>query len=137
MTVRDLAKLLDWHQISGAPVVDAAGKVVGVVSATDLVRLAAEEPEAAPAIEATDFELPPEEADDEEAWFYLLSREAEALHGRSPADLSSAAYDEVTVRDIMMPAIFSVRPDATIAELARGSAPDAATVTAIRVEPAG
>lgn len=34
----EAAELLDRHHISGAPVVDAAGSLVGVVSQTDLVR---------------------------------------------------------------------------------------------------
>ena len=34
----DAADLLDRHQISGAPVVDASGSLVGVLSQTDLVR---------------------------------------------------------------------------------------------------
>jgi CBS-domain-containing membrane protein len=34
----DAAELLDRHHISGAPVVDAAGSLVGVLSQTDLVR---------------------------------------------------------------------------------------------------
>jgi CBS domain-containing protein len=38
MTIREAARLFDEHEISGAPVVDAAGRLVGVVSRTDLVR---------------------------------------------------------------------------------------------------
>lgn len=34
----EAAELLDRHQISGAPVVDATGSLVGVLSQTDLVR---------------------------------------------------------------------------------------------------
>jgi CBS-domain-containing membrane protein len=34
----DVAALLDHHHISGVPVVDGAGSLVGVVSQTDLVR---------------------------------------------------------------------------------------------------
>jgi IMP dehydrogenase len=34
----DAAEVLDRHQISGAPVVDASGSLVGVLSQTDLVR---------------------------------------------------------------------------------------------------
>jgi CBS domain-containing protein len=37
-SVRTLARIFDDHEISGAPVVDRAGRVVGVVSNTDLVR---------------------------------------------------------------------------------------------------
>jgi CBS domain-containing protein len=40
MPLTQLATLLDDHDISGAPVTDRDGRVVGVVSATDLVRRA-------------------------------------------------------------------------------------------------
>lgn len=43
-SVRDLARLLSREGISGVPVVDADGDVVGVVSATDVLALAAREP---------------------------------------------------------------------------------------------
>jgi CBS domain-containing protein len=41
MSVRDAARLLLRAQIAGAPVVDANGRCVGVLSATDFVRMAA------------------------------------------------------------------------------------------------
>lgn len=37
-TIRELARVLEEHEISGVPVVDHAGKVVGVVTKTDLIR---------------------------------------------------------------------------------------------------
>ena len=40
MPVRDLAEFLVENEISGAPVVDDDGRPVGVVSATDIARLA-------------------------------------------------------------------------------------------------
>lgn len=42
MGIRDLARLFDEHEISGAPVIDAGGKLVGVVSRTDLMRRCSE-----------------------------------------------------------------------------------------------
>jgi CBS domain-containing protein len=44
-TVKELAQLLLERRISGAPVVDASGKLVGVVSQTDLVRGVREDPQ--------------------------------------------------------------------------------------------
>jgi CBS domain-containing protein len=38
MPLDEAAELLDRHGISGAPVVDAAGSLVGVLSQTDLIR---------------------------------------------------------------------------------------------------
>ena len=43
MSVYDLSKLLTEENVSGAPVVDLDGEVLGVVSMTDVVRLAAAE----------------------------------------------------------------------------------------------
>lgn len=40
--IRELARLFEEHEISGAPVVDHQGRVVGVVSKTDLIRKCAE-----------------------------------------------------------------------------------------------
>ncbi|HVZ93396.1 MAG TPA: CBS domain-containing protein [Phycisphaerales bacterium] len=36
--LRELARVFEDHEISGAPVIDQEGKVVGVVSKTDLIR---------------------------------------------------------------------------------------------------
>lgn len=38
MTIRDVARVFQENEISGAPVVDGVGRLVGVVSRTDLVR---------------------------------------------------------------------------------------------------
>lgn len=38
MTIRVVARILDENEISGAPAIDGAGRLVGVVSRTDLVR---------------------------------------------------------------------------------------------------
>src|SRR5688500_20212458 len=43
MTVGELASFLVESEISGAPVVDPAGRLVGVVSVTDLARSVAED----------------------------------------------------------------------------------------------
>lgn len=47
MSARDAERLLAEHRIGGAPVVDAAGRVLGVVTQSDLVRLDAEPPSTA------------------------------------------------------------------------------------------
>ena len=41
-TIRELARILEENEISGAPVVDKQGHVIGVVSKTDLIRRCAE-----------------------------------------------------------------------------------------------
>ena len=45
-TLREVAEVLAEREVSGAPVVDEAGRVIGVITATDLVRF--ESPEAPP-----------------------------------------------------------------------------------------
>jgi CBS domain-containing protein len=47
LSLRAAARLLSRNQISGAPVVDAEGRCIGVVSATDFVRWAEKDNEAA------------------------------------------------------------------------------------------
>lgn len=44
LTVRELSEFLLQNGISGAPVVDAGGRLMGVVSQTDIVRFEREEP---------------------------------------------------------------------------------------------
>ncbi|CAG0984520.1 hypothetical protein PHYC_01950 [Phycisphaerales bacterium] len=41
-TIRQLARLFEENEISGAPVVDGQGRVIGIVSKTDLIRRCAE-----------------------------------------------------------------------------------------------
>lgn len=43
-TVREVARVLDANEISGLPVVDESGRVVGVVSRTDVLHLAVQGP---------------------------------------------------------------------------------------------
>lgn len=40
--IRELARVFEEHEVSGVPVVDQGGKVVGVVSKTDLIRRCSE-----------------------------------------------------------------------------------------------
>jgi CBS domain-containing protein len=41
-TIHELARLFEEHEISGVPVIDAQGLVIGIVSKTDLIRRCAE-----------------------------------------------------------------------------------------------
>lgn len=41
-TIRELARTFEEHEVSGAPVIDQAGRVIGVVSKTDLIRRCSE-----------------------------------------------------------------------------------------------
>ena len=88
-TVRELVDLLRRHGISGAPVVDQARRVVGMVSETDLMWLA--------------------------DWF----AEEPGSHGvRSRAAEHLEHVDEKTVGDVMTADVFGVGSRASLAELA-------------------
>lgn len=122
MTIKELAKFWARHGISGAPVREAGGRVLGVVSSTDLVRLTAEEtpyPDHE-RVREPDFPAEEEEEEGEEAsWYYFLAREAPSLYTGVPTEVLADLVDEVTVRDIMTPVVFDIHPDASVAELAR------------------
>lgn len=101
LTVRELASFLLKHEISGAPVEDAQGRLVGVVSMADIAALASGEERGA-AEEGSSFFGP--------AWEDGLDEEdMEDLH----LDL-----DGLRVASIMNPRIYSVREDATVSEIA-------------------
>lgn len=111
-SVHELVSLLARNRISGAPVVTEYGKILGVVSATDVLALAAF---------GSDAHVPQtwdedEGANDEESpWFF---RAAEVPH---PLGIGNPDHDlaDYTVEDIMTPAAFCVDPDDTIPFLAR------------------
>ena len=99
MTTDELVRYLSEREISGAPVVDIRGHLVGVVSMTDIGRHLAEPADFA--------ELrPASSADDDE----------KPLGERGPS-----YFDErpATVRDVMTPAIHQVAATASVAEAAR------------------
>jgi CBS domain-containing protein len=99
MTLRELAAYLIHHQITGAPVEDGGGRLVGVVSTVDI----AEAMLAGPGGE-------PEEPEG--------LGEPEELAVADEADEPYLPEDDVLVRDIMTPAIESVPEDATVSEVA-------------------
>jgi len=100
MTVRELASFLLENEISGAPVADGQGRLVGVVSMVDIAALASGE-ERATGEEGSSFFGDWEDGLDEE--------DVEELQ----LDL-----DGMRVANIMNPKIYSVREDATVSEIA-------------------
>jgi CBS domain-containing protein len=98
MTTDELMRYLTEREISGAPVVDGHGHLVGVVSMTDVARHMADPP---------DFE--PDRAVDE----YESNPTLEDLGQRFVEERA------VMVRDVMTPAIHHVPVTATAAEAAR------------------
>jgi len=102
-TLQELASFFSEHSISGAPVVSEYGGLIGVVSLTDIAR---HNSEAAESEEEADREEPPA--------FYLGDA---GLRG-GDAMTSLQQHPQTTVRDIMMPAVFTVEEDAPIHEVA-------------------
>jgi CBS domain-containing protein len=117
--VPELLRILAAEQISGVPVVEDGGVVAGVVSATDVIRLAARLQEEAEGDTGLDpFLLPPEEMGDEDADFFLAST-GEIMVGGTPERWQGrGVLDGYTVRDIMTEAAFSVSPQTPVKELA-------------------
>jgi CBS domain-containing protein len=120
-TARHLARLLADEEISGVPVLDSSNALVGVVSATDLVRLAAEDSTAVvrPAGFGANPMADPDDDDDPEVDVYgFFLPEDSPFRGQSLLEeWSDGPFDSVAVADIMTPISFSVRPDSPVSEL--------------------
>jgi CBS domain-containing protein len=101
-TVRELVTLLAEHEISGAPVIAANGRLVGVVSASDVAQVGSDS-----AGIATDRSSP---------GFYVRGWE-EAIN---PDELRQLHVEDagLTVGDIMTTTVATVTPDAPIAQVA-------------------
>lgn len=102
-TVTDLAEFLVTNAISGAPVVSPQGRLLGVVSLTDLVRHASlpvhsERPEPTHDVYVDDLDR--EYPDDEFAGFRV------------------GTEDGTLVSDIMTPMIFEVTPETDVRQIA-------------------
>jgi len=122
-TVRELTRILADQGITGVPVVDAGGDILGVVSTSDVTRLAAEEPHVSPARLTWDRRPVAVALDEEDPYdegvplgdFFLPEEAAVPAWGDEPGD---GPFDEVTVDDIMTPVPFTVEPNVTVSELA-------------------
>lgn len=125
-SARSLARLLADEEISGVPVVDAGGRVVGVASTTDLVRLAAGDAE----ISLADATLAPardrgadlseEELDDAleaDPYGFFLPEDAPFPGAAFFEQLPESTFDRATVAEVMTPVSFSVSPDADVTDL--------------------
>lgn len=102
MTVQEVATFLTENQISGAPVEDSEGRVIGVVSFADIARAAAE---------------PGLDEDRAEPDFFARGWE----EASSPEDFRTL-YAEVpglTAREIMTPSVFSIGCDQPVSGAAR------------------
>lgn len=128
LSVHDLARVLSDEGISGVPVVAVDGRLLGVVSASDVVRTAAEVP---PLTDASIAWLPstptagwpgiPEDEADEElpvfGDFFLPEGKPLVVSGLDD-DLGAGQLEELCVADIMTTVPFTVEPTVTVRELA-------------------
>lgn len=103
-SVQELAAFLTEHSISGAPVVSDYGGAIGVVSLTDLAR---HDSDPSASDDTDDTESPPA--------FYLGDA---VVHEEANLD-ALQQQSGTTVRDLMMPTIFTVEEDTPIHEIAR------------------
>src|SRR3990170_4237881 len=101
MTTDELARYLTEREISGAPVVDSQGHLIGVVSMTDIGRNMAE---------------PSDFASSRSSGFYR-----DVAADLTLEDLGQRYVEEraVSVRDVMTPVIHQVPVTASLAEAAR------------------
>ncbi len=103
LSVHELATFLTDHEISGAPVEDEAGELIGVVSVTDVVRAASEGGRP---------------VDETGRHFYARGWEEEDLDFEELEELH--LQDEgLLVRDIMTPSVLAIQADASISQIAR------------------
>jgi CBS domain-containing protein len=102
-TVRELVELLLEHEISGVPVVNARGKITGVVSLRDIAAASDQREAIAPEVSNPDF--------------YVHEWEDKI----NPDELRQLHVEEegLLVRDIMTTRVYTVPADAPIAEVAR------------------
>jgi CBS domain-containing protein len=103
LTVTELAAFLVDQEISGAPVENEQGKLVGVVSVTDIVRATSSGGE--------------RYAPDHDPGFYVRGWEDRV----EADDLKGFHFDDegLLVRDIMTPSVFAVEASTPIRDVAR------------------
>lgn len=124
-TVRELTRLLADGGISGVPVVDTMGTVLGVVSSSDVVRLAAEERETglvrregrwSPRLASS--QADPEDEVADPLSDYFLPEDSPLLAADWAGSGEEGPMDELSVSDIMTPVTFTLPVTASAKELA-------------------
>jgi CBS domain-containing protein len=100
-SVREAIVFLTDRRISAAPVINGAGRPVGVVSEVDILRYQREHVE--------HLQPMPE--------YYLRAELTLATGERLPDDFEIEVNDDSTVGDIMNPVIYSVRPETPVEDV--------------------
>lgn len=107
MTIQEAAAFLVENQISGAPVEDSEGRLIGVVSYADIARATSEMPR---------LDAPPGES---EAVSKYFARDWEDLRETEALPDPPQPGPGLTVREIMTPELFSVAVGAPVGTAAR------------------
>ena len=126
--VREVARILTESKISGVPVVEESGRIAGVVSSTDLLRLAARRAD----MQLESLAFPGDWMDMSSTYGNGADDDPDGDDGYStgaPPPWLAVAGDldwgnqsdsgDTRVGDVMTSAFFAVDPDATISELAQ------------------
>jgi CBS domain-containing protein len=103
MTARELAAFLIENEISGAPVSDAQGRLVGVVSLVDIAAVASGEGERLARNGSS---------------FFIDDEWGEGPDEEDRVEDLPPGHESLRVADIMNPRIYSVREDAMVSEIA-------------------
>ena len=111
LTVGELMKTLMERGISGAPVADRDGSVLGVVSTTDVLRLALRDEEKLNGGQAG--------SQDDEHGFYMTPEGTAHFPNVFFPGLPRTRLASRPIREIMTPVTFSVRPETSLREIAR------------------
>jgi len=119
-SVRELLRILAESQISGLPVVSEAGEILGVVSATDVIRLSVEESEVSEGSLGLEG-LPslPEDVGEDGNGAFFYSGEVAGPSLPLETDIPEGLFDGFTVSDIMTSAAFTVAPLDDVQQVAR------------------
>lgn len=122
MTLREVAELLSQYGISGVPVVGVDGKVLGVVSASDIIAIAADEPPdwGAEQAEPTEWsDVDESDLDDPDAWSAGVLSEAGLLVRMRETAAAWDRLDAHTAGDVMTRHVEALSGDADLATAAR------------------
>jgi len=119
--VGELLRILVSNQISGVPVVSEDGRILGVVSATDVIRVGANEAEMANGSVSWEPLLVPREdfEEDSAAPFFLLSEGWKYPSEAGVRPEPEGVFEGLSVADIMTPAAFTVGPRETVGTVAK------------------
>lgn len=111
VSVASLLQLLEEKAISGVPVVGSNDTVEGVVSLSDVARAAT--------VEATTGQPPARQRDPGRGNPSAYFRPHDIPLAHLPSSLPRSKLGTRSVRDIMTSAVLSVRPDASLVEVAK------------------